>query len=418
MSPFQFSALILIPALLSSIAASAESRADSAFPVCDLVIAEASLGGVSAALQALRLGARVCMTSMTDWVGGQLTVQGVPIDEPSQWSSADREFLQLHGRAEGDHWVIAPQGFVSAGVSSGHPHLEEVQRTMAPLLEKVRGKGAGCWVSSHCFPASEGNRALRELLAPYEASGQLHLFLETVPKRVWMQGSSIASVEFVRRRATGVPPAPYAVRLSTEIEDWYSEANSPRYSKELLRLTAPVFIDGTEMGDLIVLSGARYRLGFEGTASEPPEPECVMGFDFPLALEARRPLPGELDDLGPIGSPPGGLDFDISQGGQFKFWIDDTGGSAPWAAVFEYRRVSQSPAVTAMNWDRGNDYSARSLVVPADQLGAQMQDWKGGIRVDVLEEAERRALSFALWLNTQPLVQWQGRGVTPIRDLA
>src|ERR671918_397734 len=50
----------------------------------DLVIAGGGLGGCAAALAALRNGLRVILTEETDWLGGQLTSQGVPPDE-HQW---------------------------------------------------------------------------------------------------------------------------------------------------------------------------------------------------------------------------------------------------------------------------------------------------------------------------------------------
>src|SRR5262249_18978511 len=47
----------------------------------DVVIAGGGLGGVAAALSALRSGLTVAVTEETDWIGGQLTSQGVPPDE-------------------------------------------------------------------------------------------------------------------------------------------------------------------------------------------------------------------------------------------------------------------------------------------------------------------------------------------------
>jgi NADPH-dependent 2,4-dienoyl-CoA reductase/sulfur reductase-like enzyme len=46
-----------------------------------LVIAGGGIGGCAAALAALRNGLDVIMTEETDWIGGQLTSQGVPPDE-------------------------------------------------------------------------------------------------------------------------------------------------------------------------------------------------------------------------------------------------------------------------------------------------------------------------------------------------
>ena len=47
----------------------------------DLVIIGGGFGGCAAALAAARHGLRVVMTEETDWIGGQLTSQAVPLDE-------------------------------------------------------------------------------------------------------------------------------------------------------------------------------------------------------------------------------------------------------------------------------------------------------------------------------------------------
>ena len=47
----------------------------------DVVIVGGGLGGCAAAIAALRNGLKVVMTEATDWIGGQLTSQGVPPDE-------------------------------------------------------------------------------------------------------------------------------------------------------------------------------------------------------------------------------------------------------------------------------------------------------------------------------------------------
>jgi phytoene dehydrogenase-like protein len=46
-----------------------------------VLIVGGGLGGVSGALTAARLGARVVLVEELDWLGGQLTAQGVPLDE-------------------------------------------------------------------------------------------------------------------------------------------------------------------------------------------------------------------------------------------------------------------------------------------------------------------------------------------------
>src|SRR6266545_7222115 len=49
--------------------------------IADVVIIGGSLGGVACALAAARNGLKVIMTEEYDWIGGQLTSQGVPPDE-------------------------------------------------------------------------------------------------------------------------------------------------------------------------------------------------------------------------------------------------------------------------------------------------------------------------------------------------
>ena len=49
----------------------------------DVLIVGGGLGGVAAALGALRAGPPVVLTEEFDWLGGQLTSQAVPPDEHS-----------------------------------------------------------------------------------------------------------------------------------------------------------------------------------------------------------------------------------------------------------------------------------------------------------------------------------------------
>lgn len=48
---------------------------------CDIAIIGGSMGGVAAALAALNQGYKVILTEATDWLGGQMTSQGVSAKE-------------------------------------------------------------------------------------------------------------------------------------------------------------------------------------------------------------------------------------------------------------------------------------------------------------------------------------------------
>ena len=55
----------------------------------DVIIAGGGMGGCAAAIACCRNGLNVIMTEETDWIGGQLSQQGVPPDE-HQW-------IETHG---------------------------------------------------------------------------------------------------------------------------------------------------------------------------------------------------------------------------------------------------------------------------------------------------------------------------------
>ena len=71
---------ISIPAT-SAASPAAKKRLGHSEMTADLVVAGAGMGGCACALGALRNGLSVIMTEETDWIGGQLTQQGVPFDE-------------------------------------------------------------------------------------------------------------------------------------------------------------------------------------------------------------------------------------------------------------------------------------------------------------------------------------------------
>ena len=85
-------ALLPFSAVGSALADRPFARAGQAERRADVVIAGGGLGGCAAALAALRNGLTVIMTEETDWIGGQMTQQGVPPDE-HQW-------IETHGATQ------------------------------------------------------------------------------------------------------------------------------------------------------------------------------------------------------------------------------------------------------------------------------------------------------------------------------
>ena len=94
---------------------------------CEIVVVGGGTGGVAAALAAARRSRSVCLVEETDWLGGQLTSQGV--------SALD------------EHDLI--EGF---GGTASYYGLRELIRDHYADLGLLRGDGGGnpgsCWVSA------------------------------------------------------------------------------------------------------------------------------------------------------------------------------------------------------------------------------------------------------------------------------
>lgn len=408
---------------------------------CDLVIVEASTGGTAAALLAAQtatqqnLQVRICLTSMTNWLGGQLTSQGVSaIDEPSQFGTdatgtgADKEFISqfitrnARGRQFVDPAKAAALGQADLDTTSQYtwrPHTDEVERLMQPFLQAIPNFSS-CWVSTHCFKPSDGDAVLKNLLMPYITRGVVSVFYEAMPKSV-TQGAqgAITSVDFIQRTFKGAGDEPYTIPLSEEISDWYAPAESARYTKSRLRITGKVFIDADDFGQVIALSQAHHYLGSQDAGVQDGNPEAVMGFVYPINLMGRFPTVDETAKLTLLAARSTATGFTLYPG-KFRFWGNASGSNLP--AVFNYRKVSDFPLVTALNWggltghnDAGNDYSDQNFLVPAEKFKQEGQeaDWTGGIRTAVLHQAELRAYGFAAWLPQDPGVRDSFRNVTP-----
>ncbi|NQV27296.1 MAG: FAD-dependent oxidoreductase, partial [Rhodopirellula sp.] len=89
------SAIAATPLVSPRYSAGAEAELNS-----DVVIIGGGLGGCAAAIAALRNGLRVIMTEQSDWIGGQLTSQGVPPDEHGwiETTGANRSYRNLRSQ--------------------------------------------------------------------------------------------------------------------------------------------------------------------------------------------------------------------------------------------------------------------------------------------------------------------------------
>ncbi|MCC9607433.1 FAD-dependent oxidoreductase [Blastopirellula sp. JC732] len=340
----------------------------------DVVIIGGSLGGCAAAIAALRRGKRVVMTEETDWLGGQLTSQIVPPDE---------------------HGFIETRG-ANASYRKFRNDVRDYYRQNYPLTDAAKAKpnlnpGNGS-VSRLCHEPRVAVAVFNETLAPYLQSGQLTLLLEHVPVQADMDGDRVGSVT-VRSLKSG----------------------------DEKTLTAPYFIDATELGDLLPLTGTEYITGAEAKsdthelhAAEVANPANQQAFTvcFPLQYVAGENFvgdkPADYDfwrDYVPALTPPWSgklLDLSYSSPRDLKpkkLGFDPTGAAtAGTLNLWNYRRIvdannflpgSVPGSTTLVNWPQ-NDYVLGNLI---DVSEAEKQKH--------IAQAKQLSLSLFYWLQTE-----------------
>ncbi len=182
----------------------------------DIAVIGASLGGVLAAWRACQTpNLRVALVAEYDWLGGQMTAQGVPPDEHHliEHGGASASYLQFRQTIR-DHY-LADKNFIDN-------------------TEMTEGTNPGDgWVSRLCFEPKLAAAYFETMLAPLVARGQLQL----------LRLQSIVSVTRDERLITTV-----VVRDNKNTQT----AIAARY-----------FCDATDTGDLLKHARLPYRLGKE-----------------------------------------------------------------------------------------------------------------------------------------------------------
>ncbi|NND07872.1 MAG: FAD-dependent oxidoreductase [Saprospiraceae bacterium] len=211
----------------------------------DLVITGGGLGGTATAIAALRNGLRVILTEETDWLGGQISQQGVPPDEHA--------WIETHG---------AP-----ASYREYRNGIRAYYKNHYPLTSSARsnaflnpGNGA---VSRICCEPRVAHTVLMQTLAPYLSTGQLKLLLEHKLASAEVDGDR---VEFIQVIDLG--------------------------SGDHRNLEGTQFVDATELGDLLPLTGTEYVTGSESKqqtkelhAAEKADPENHQAFTMCFAMD-------------------------------------------------------------------------------------------------------------------------------------
>ena len=331
---------------------------------CDVLVVGGGTGGVAAALAAARRGCSVCLVEETDWLGGQLTSQGVAA-------------LDEHPHIE------------TFGGTASYYRLRQALRDHYRTLASAAGAApdfnpGNCWVTKLAFEPGIAAAYLKDLI---DKAGNVTTYLRAKAAAVTVENDCVISV--------------VAVSL-VGAEAW--------------RFHPKIVLDATDLGDLLPLSGAEYRRGAEsmdetGEPHAQPEtakPQCVQSYTYTFALE-RRPR----HEHNVIQRPeryeyfrdrqPYSLTIEVHGGeiysedsGRLSHTIFETMPGTK-GSLWTYRRLiaasqfeDRFPAdVTMINWP-GNDYRDGGLIDrPAAEVAATLQD------------AKRVSLGFLYWLHTQ-----------------
>ncbi|QTE31627.1 FAD-dependent oxidoreductase [Pengzhenrongella sicca] len=182
----------------------------------DLVVIGGGLGGVAAALTAARLGQQVVLTEEYAMLGGQLTSQAVPPDE-HPWIESD----------------LASPSYRALRAGIRDRYRRAYPLTLAAAADPELNPGLG-FVSRVCAEPTAGAAVIEEMLAPLVASGRLEVLLGWRPVAADVDGARVRSVT-LRRGADGAERT----------------------------LEGALFVDATERGDLLPLTGTEHVVGAE-----------------------------------------------------------------------------------------------------------------------------------------------------------
>ncbi len=343
----------------------------------DILITGGGTGGCAAALAVAQMGYRAIVTEETDWIGGQLTSQMVPPDE--------HRYIERFG--------------CTARYRRFRDGVRHYYREHYPLLPEARAdrhlNPGGGTVSSLCYEPKVGVAVLEQMLAPYLLSGQIRLLFRSRPVGAQTEGDQVRSVRFAQEEG------------------------------EAFEVEARYFLDATELGDLLPLTGAEYVTGAESQAQtgEPhalceADPGNVQAFTWCLPLGFDPDCPEGCDrhriekpasytrwrdEIPPMTPPWPGPLLSWMQTHPITLQTIERTLFPPALAnemrpLWRYRQIVQTGIhckkvtpheVTMVNWPQ-NDYFHGNLIDQPEEIVATH-----------LQQAKELSLSLVYWLQTE-----------------
>ncbi|TAE60326.1 MAG: FAD-dependent oxidoreductase [Nostocales cyanobacterium] len=368
---------------------------------CEILIVGGGLSGVATAYESLLAGNTVCLTEITDWLGGQISSQGTSaLDErPTQRAKQfySRGYLELRNRIQKKYNQLNP---------------------------------GDCWVSDSCFLPRDAHNIISRMLkdAEKQGRGKLYLFPNTVIKdlKISADGKIINSAIAIQHQPAKNAPPLNTFTLSQTIEDAYNYQNSSRFNKTIINFLPKqsqknnnkwYIIDTSETGEIIALADVPYRLGIDplsylepSASSTTNDPYCTQGFTYTFAMEAtKEPQPQIMPPFYNQYAPY--FSYELSRLANFdlvftyrRIWSPQQGKQTKFGGI---NFTTPTPGdISMQNWTWGNDYrpgtAEDNLIYTWKQLQAtgQLQPggWMGGLRTETLRKGEENALAYYYWL--------------------
>lgn len=350
------------------------ARAPDSLRQAEVLVCGGGLAGLAATLALCEAGHTVLLSEETDWLGGQITAQGMSaLDEPTLVERCGgtrsyqtlREGIRDYYRREGR---LLPAAAASPALNPGN-----------------------CWVSRLAFEPRAALAVIAERLAPYEQGGQLVVLTRHKPLRAERAGRRVLSVDLL------------------DLE-----------RQTILRVEAALIIEATDLGELLPLCGVDFVRGAEArsetgepNAPEIADPDCVQAFTYPFILEAR---PGESHV---IGEPPDYARNRRQQPYSPRVTLPDDKGGQRYALL---RLYEKTPNLAGSFWSYRRLIDCTLFEPDAFRSDLTLINWPAmdyrdghllaedqATVLSHLEAARRLSLGFLYWLQTA-LTHRGGRG--------
>jgi hypothetical protein len=377
-----------LPLIISNKVITPEKKSKATGFSADLVVAGGGLGGCAAALAALRNNLTVVLTEETDWIGGQVSQQGVPPDE-HQW-------IETHG---GTRLYREFRSRIREYYYRNYPLTDDSAKN------RYFNPGDGS-VSRLCHEPAVSVAVLEEFFSPYLGGRKLILLKRHKIVSADVSGDRINSLE--------------AINLQTG-------------SRVLLE--SEWFIDATETGSLLPVTGTEFVTGSESRsetgelhARDEADPDNNQSFTVCFAMDylegenhtIEKPSGYDFwrNHIPPLKPPWSGRLLDLKYSTPATLEPKDLGfnpsgaDTSPNLNLWLYRRIINRKNfipgtfrsdITVVNWPQ-NDYMLGNLIT------GNHGDFDLHVR-----QAKQLSLSLLYWLQTEAPLPDKGYGWKGLR---